>query len=60
MDEDVEAETGQDGVLELGVVVHDDRHDAHVGQEAAGTPDHVLERVEMERVEWYIEGKEAE
>ena len=42
MDEDIEAETGQDGVLELGVVVHDDRHDADIGEEAAGTPDHVL------------------
>ena len=60
MDEDVEAETGQDGVLELGVVVHDDRHDADVGKEAAGTTDHVLKRVEMERVEWQMEGREAD
>ena len=42
VDEDVEAEAGQDRVLELGVVVHDDRHDADIGEEAAGTADHVL------------------
>ena len=28
MYEDVEAQTSQDGVLELGVVIHDDGHDA--------------------------------
>ena len=44
MDEDVESEAGQDSVLELGVVVHDDRHDTDVGEEAAGTADHVLKR----------------
>ena len=42
MYEDVEAQTSQDGVLELGVVVHDDGHDAHVGEEATGTAYHVL------------------
>ena len=37
MNEDVEAEASEDSVLELGVLVHDDGHDAHVGQEPAGT-----------------------
>ncbi len=42
MDENVEAETSQDGVFELGVLVHDDRHDAHVGQEATSPTDNVF------------------
>ena len=40
--EDVEAEAGEDGVLELGVLVHDDGDDAHVGQEATRPTHHVL------------------
>ena len=42
MDEDVEAEASEDGVLELGVLVHDDGHDADVGEEAPRPPHHVL------------------
>jgi len=40
--EHVKAEAGQHGVLELGVLVHDDGHDAHEGQEAARPANHVL------------------
>jgi hypothetical protein len=42
--EHVEAETGEDGVLELWILVHDDGDDAHVGKEAAGTTHNVLAR----------------
>ena len=44
MYEHVEAEAGEDGVLELGVLVHDDGDDADVGQEAPRPPHHVLAR----------------
>ena len=37
MDENVEAEAREDRVLELWVLVHDDGHDADVGQEAASS-----------------------
>ena len=40
--EDVEPEAGEDRVLELGVLVHDDGDDADVGQEAPRPPHHVL------------------
>ena len=40
--EHVESEAGEDGVLELGVLVHDDGDDAHVRQEAPRPAHHVL------------------
>ena len=40
--EDVEPEAGEDRVLELGILVHDDGDDAHVGQEATRPTHHVL------------------
>ena len=42
MDQDVEAEAGQDGVLELWILIHDDGDDADVGQESPGPAHHVL------------------
>ncbi len=40
--EHVESEAGQYGVLELGVLVHDDGDDAHVGEEAPRSAHNVL------------------
>ena len=37
MYEHIEAQAGEDSVLELGIVVHDNRHDAHVREEASKT-----------------------
>ena len=37
-----EAEARQHSVLELWIVVHDDRHNAHVGKEAPSPTNHVL------------------
>ena len=42
MYEDIETEARQHGVLELGIVVHDDRHNAHVREEAPCPTNHVL------------------
>ena len=42
MDENVEAEAREDRVLELWVLVHDDGHDADVGQEAASSTHNVF------------------
>jgi hypothetical protein len=42
MNEDVEAEASQDGVFELGVLVHDDGHDADVREEPAGTSNDIF------------------
>ena len=42
MYEHIEAETRQHGVLELGIVVHYDRHNAHVREEASCPTNHVL------------------
>ena len=44
VDEDVESEAGEDGVLELWVLVHDDGDDADVGEEAPGAANDVLLR----------------
>ena len=57
MYEHVEPETGQHGVLELWILVHDDGHDAHVREEAPGSPDHVLlrqpilQKMELSRID---------
>merc|ERR1712090_97256 len=42
MYEHIEAEARQHGVLELGIVVHNDRHNAHVREEAPSSTNHVL------------------
>ena len=38
----IKSQAGQHGVLELGVVVHDDCDNSHVGQEPASSAHHVL------------------
>ena len=42
MYEHIEAETREHGVLELGVVVHDDRDNSHIGEEAPSTTNNIL------------------
>ena len=42
MYEHIEAKAREHGVLELGIVVHDDRHNAHVREEAPCPANHVL------------------
>ena len=42
MYENVEAETGEDGVLELWVLVHDDGDNPDVRKESASTTDYVF------------------
>ena len=42
MYEHIEAEARQHGVLELGIVVHNDRDNAHVREEAPSSTNHVL------------------
>ena len=46
MYEHIEAETREHGVLELGVVVHDDRDNSHIGEEAPSTTNNIL-RIEQ-------------
>ena len=42
MYEHIEAKAREHGVLELGIVVHDDRHNAHIREEAPCAANHVL------------------
>jgi len=42
VNENEEAEAGQDSVFEFGIIVHQNSHDAHVRDETTRTPDHVL------------------
>ena len=42
MNEHEQAEAGQNGVFELGIIVHQNSHDSHVRNEAASSADHVL------------------
>ena len=42
MYEHIEAEARQHGVLELGIVVHDDRHNAHIREESPSPTNHIL------------------
>ena len=46
MYEHIEAKAREHGVLELGVVVHDDRDNSHVGEEAPSTTNNIL-RIEQ-------------
>ena len=57
MYEHIDAEAREHGVLELGVVVHDDRDNSHIGEEAPCTTNNILR---IEQSSKYVLVKELE